>query len=149
MNVKNLFHFLLIIFCTSGGCSSAGKPEAGQTGIEISLSRDSTSVELHHISRDILQSFQTDSLDEDQWQDFFAVYIEPADATLRDIQKPLKGTYHVSGSLISFTPAVAFKKGQTYYAQCYAKKLLIEPTDIIISRKLPSETAPVEKTFSF
>lgn len=145
-NVKNLFYFLGFISAIIFGCNQA--EQAGHsTGIVMKLSDDSASVELHQIDQDVLTTFLSDTIDSTQWHNFFAVYEEPADEALRDVQKPLTGTYTIKDSVIRFTPAMPFKKGQAYFAHCYAKRYFFEAVDMVKSRKMPSRTEPLEIKF--
>ena len=147
MKLKNLFHIILIIFLIFYGCSQAERKQTSDRGLSLRLSADSSAVELFNIPVHIIEEFRSDSLETSQWENFFAVYEEPADPELRDLQKALEGAYEIRDSLVRFMPSAAFKKGGIYFARCYAKKLLQEPQDLISSRKLPYTEASVEYKF--
>lgn len=136
MKMKNLFYIMLIIFLASVGCGPAQDRINASTGVRIALSADSTSVELQNISSYAIAEFRADSLGTEQWKDFFAVYEEPADKEMRDFQDALDGSYLVLDSLVQFTPAAGFKKGQAYFSRCYTRELMQEPEDIISQRDL-------------
>lgn len=147
MKLKNLFHIISIIFLTFYGCGQAEREQTSATGISLRLSIDSAAVELYNIPVYIIEEFRSDSLEVSQWENFFAIYEEPADPELRDLQTPIEGVYEIRDSVVRFVPAAAFKAGGIYFARCYAKKLLQEPQDLISSRKLPYTEALVEYKF--
>ncbi|WP_026897273.1 hypothetical protein [Daejeonella oryzae] len=149
MKVENLFYIILFIFLSLNGCLPSETADDNSTLLVIKLSQDSSSVELHGIPADVLADFKADSLTEKEWNSFFAVYLEPANPELREIQRPLKGTYQVIGSMVSFTPLEFFQKKHSYFVHCYARKLFVEPADIIKSGKLPSKNSVQEVVFDF
>ncbi len=136
MKLKNLFYIPAIIFLTSLGCGQAEKETNTGTGVRISLSADSSSVELQNIPAYAITEFLADSLGTEQWKDFFAVYEEPSDQEMRDFQNAVDGSYLVMDSIVRFTPAGGFKKGQPYFSRCYTRELMQEPEDIISTRDL-------------
>ena len=147
MNFKNVFHAILFILVIFYGCKQSAKKE---TSLIIKVSADSIGVELHNIPSFIIDNFAADTLTQAHWKSFFAVYKEPGNPELRDIQAPLKGTYSIKDSLIIFTPDAGFIKGNKYFVQCYAKKLLLEPQDLISNnKKLLSAGGFIEYKFQF
>jgi hypothetical protein len=149
MKVENLFHIISFIFLIASGCKSPGQSENNSTLLTIKLSQDSSAVELHGIPSEVLAEFKSDSLSEKEWRSFFAIYKVPADPELRDIERPVKGDYVINDSIVNFTPTEPFHKKQSYFVQCYARKLFVEPEDIVKSRKLPSRSSVQEVTFDF
>ena len=149
MKVEILFHIISFIFLIACGCKSPGQSTNNSTSLIIRLSPDSLAVELHGVPSEVLADFKSDSLTEKEWNSFFAIYKVPSDPELRDIERPLKGDYVVKDSIVNFMPAEPFHKKQSYFVQCYARKLFVEPEDIIKSRKLPSRSSVQEVVFDF
>ncbi len=139
---------MLFIFPILYACKQSAK-ETSDTGIVIQVSADSTGVELHNIPSFILNNFKTDSLAQHKWKSFFAVYEDPKDSELRDIQSPLKGTYTAKDSLIIFIPHAGFKKNQKYFAECYTKEILLKSQNLFESKKLMSSGGFIEYKFQF
>ncbi len=146
--MKNVFYFMLFIFSICYACRQSA-PKTPATGIIIKISADSTGIELRNIPSFITDNFNTDTLEQRKWKNFFAIYEEPNDPELRDIQPPVKGTYSVKNDLITFIPDSSFKKGQKYFAMCYAKKMLLEPQNLLKSRKILSTGGFIEYKFRF
>ena len=149
MKVENLFHIISFIFLIASGCKPPVQSANNSTLLVIRLSPDSSAVELRGVPSEVLADFKSDSLTEKEWNSFFAIYKVPADSELRDIERPLKGIYVIKDSIVNFTPAEPFHKNQSYFVQCYARKLFVVPEDIIKSRKLPSRSSVQEETFDF
>ena len=149
MKVENLFHIISFIFLIASGCKPPVQSANNSTSLVIRLSQDSSAVELHGVPAEVLADFKYDSLTEKEWNSFFAIYNVPADPELRDIERPVKGSYVIKDSIVNFTPAEPFHKKQSYFVQCYARKLFVEPEDIIKSRKLPSRNSVQEVVFDF
>lgn len=147
MKFRNLFHIMLIIFLTINGCNSDEKPQVLVRGMQMRLTADSNGIELYNIPEYVIDEFRIDSLDEEQWKNFFAVYEETVDPELRDLQPALNGSYDVAKDLIQFKPETAFRKGVSYFARCYMKKLLQDPQDIISKRRLSSSEGFIEYKF--
>lgn len=147
MKLKILFYISAIFFLTLLGCRGSQTAKTPNSGIKIRLSTDSSSVELYNIPLNILEELGSDSLDEDQWKDFFAVYEDTADTEMRDYQPALDGSYSVKDSLIEFIPNDKFTKGQSYFSRCYTKDILEEPEDIISKRDLSSTGGYLEHKF--
>jgi len=136
MKLKNLFYISVIIFLTYYGCGPAEKEIKANTGVRIELSRDSSAVELQRIPSYAIKEFLADSMETQQWQNFFAVYEEPLDKEMRDFQPAIEGDYLVKDSLVSFIPTIGFKKGISYFSRCYTRELMQEPEDILATRDL-------------
>ena len=149
MKVENLFHIILFIFIIASGCKPPAQSTNNSTFLIIRLSPDSSAVELHGVPAEVLADFKSDSLTEKEWNSFFAIYKVPADPELRDIERPVTGVYQVKDSVVNFTPKDPFLKKQSYFVQCYARKLFVEPEDIVKSRKLPSRNSVQEVVFNF
>lgn len=115
--------------------------------VQINLSADSSEVELHHVRQDVLEYLQSDSIGEKEWQGFFSVYPTPVDPEMRDFQEPLPGNYQVRDSAIVFTPEKEFEKDSLYFARCYSRQLMEEPSDLVMGRKLLVESEFVEFDF--
>lgn len=148
MKLKNLFHIPAIIFLTLSGCGSADTMKTANSGIKIRLTPDSSAVELYSIPLNILEELRADSLEANQWKDFFAVYEEPEDVEMRDFQTAIDGAYIVKDSLIVFVPNKSFTKGRSYFSRCYTKDILEEPEDIISKRELSPIGGFLEYKFS-
>ncbi|MDB5012084.1 MAG: hypothetical protein JWQ25_286 [Daejeonella sp.] len=145
MKIKYLFFILLTV--VSLKCSnSENKSHLDSTDIKIKLSSDST-VEFYPLPDYALSILKSDSLSQEQYENLFAVYAEAKDESIRDLQEPVQGNYYITDTSIIFKPHVAFKKNQKYIATCYIKKLLVEPTNIIRSQKLPGKDKSVELHF--
>lgn len=143
MKIANLFVVLLgSAIAFSSGC---GKSNPSETGLEITLSSDSTSVQLTKISEVIIEELKKDTLDQEQWNNLLAVYTEPYDG----LAAPLDGTYSFSDSKIIFTPSTRFEKGKTYKVESYIKRLHFEPEQIITGSRSPFKQEMIEKRFSF
>jgi hypothetical protein len=136
MKLKHLFYINAIIFLTLLGCGGAETTKTANSGIRIRLSSDSSSVQLYNIPLNIVEELRADSMANDQWKDFFAVYEEIADKEMRDFQPAIEGSYAVRDSLVEFIPAEAFAKGKAYFSRCYTRDILEEPEDIISKRDL-------------
>ena len=148
MKLKNLFYIPVIILLTIFGCGHKETTKTANSGIKIRLSSDSTSVELYNIPLNITEELQADSMEADQWKDFFAVYEETSDKEMRDFQSAIDGSYTVKDSLVEFIPAKGFEKGKAYFSRCYTKDILEEPEDIISKRELSSTDGFLEYKFT-
>ena len=147
MKFKILFHISLIFFLTLHACRSDEVRQQPED-MGIRLSPDSSALELYNVPDHITEQLSADSLNSEQWKNFFACYPEPADSDLRDFQHPLDGSYMVRDSVFSFIPADTLAKGQAYFARCYTRQLLRKPQDIIAKRKLSSSEGFIEYRFS-
>ena len=148
MKLKNLFYISAIIFLTLSGCREKETVKTANSGIKIRLSPDSSSVELYNIPLNIAEELRKDSMENDRWKDFFAVYEETTDKEMRDFQTAMDGAYTVKNSLVEFIPAISFKKGKAYFSRCYTKDILEEPEDIISKRELSSTGGFLEYKFT-
>ncbi len=147
MKLKNLFHITIFFFLTFNSCKQEKIKENASSAMQIRLSADNTAIELHNIPAYIIDEFQADSLQNSQWENFFAVYEDIPDPEMRDFQPALLGSYVIVDGLVRFTPGSDFRKGTSYFARCYTKSLLREPQDIISSRKLFSTGDFIEYQF--
>ncbi len=148
MKLKNLFYIPAIIFLTLSGCGETETTKTANSGIKIRLSSDSSSVELYNIPLNITEELREDSMETEQWKDFFAVYEETSDQEMRDFQTAIDGVYTVSDSLVEFIPTNGFAKGKAYFSRCYTKDILEEPEDIISKRDLSSADGYLEFRFT-
>ena len=148
MKFENLFHIMLICFLALGACEQKAATDGALESVKFSLSADSSGVELHKLSADVLDFLQSDTLTEKQWQAFFGVYPEPGDPELRDFQKALPGNYRLMDSVIIFSPAERFRKDSVYFARFYKRNILAKPSDVILGdRGLSAENDIVEFVF--
>ena len=148
MKMKDLFHIILIIFITFYGCSQKKQEKRADQEMKIRLFADSSGIELYNISEQITNQFILDSIKNEQWKDFFAVYEETTDQEMRDFQNALDGYYTIKDSLVEFIPSAGFKKGTSYFSRCYTRELLQEPEDIISTRDLSPTDGFIEFKFN-
>jgi hypothetical protein len=132
MKVENLFHIILIFLVGLSSCSRKSAEQAPEQSIRISLSEDSSGVELHGLDADVLEWLGTDTLGEKEWQGFFAIFSDQGDPELRDLQRPLAGEYRVKDRMILFVPAEKFKPDSVYFARYYSRDILEKPSDLIM-----------------
>jgi hypothetical protein len=144
--VENLFRIIIISFLISTSCGQKQSPIALKPDVFISLSADSTTIELHRIPKDVLNYFKSDSIESKEWASFFAVYPDSKNIELRDFQPVLSGTYRVNDSLIVFKPDISFKSDSAYFARCYNHELWFEPSKIISASKSYGP-APIAELF--
>ena len=128
-------------------CNPKPSPGALQKGVHISISADSSSVELHKLEPDVLEYLQEDSLTVKEWQSVFAVYQDVNDPELRDLQPALEGKYFVRDSVIIFLPKEGFKNDSVYYARFYSPQILMKPSDVIGEGNLSKRAEVVEFSF--
>lgn len=136
MKLKNLFHISVIILILFNSCRQETVQQNIQKTVIISLSPDSTSIELIGLQSLVLEELRTDSLPDSLWTNFFAVYEEPTDPEMRDFQPALEGIYTIEGKQIRFTPKDNFRENHLYFARCYTKLLLQDAEDLIETREL-------------
>lgn len=84
----------------------------------------------------MIEEFRSDSLENTEWINFFAVYMDTSDQEMRDFQSAMEGNYTIDDGMVRFKPETEFKPGVSYFARCYTKMLLRKPEDIISTRKL-------------
>lgn len=128
-------------------CTQEDKKESLVNSLLMTLSTDSTAVELSGLTTDILEELQTDSLEDAHWVNFFAVYEEPMDPEMRDFQPALEGNYLIEDSLIRFKPNERFKSGVAYFSRSYTRLLLQDAEDLLEKRKLFSSDGFIEYKF--
>lgn len=148
MKFKILFYFLLIIFLYSFGCGNSQPPKAKGRGIGIRLTKDSSGVELYRVPLNLVEELMADSMEFDQWRNFFAVYTDTSDTEMRDFQQALPGTYHFTDSIILFKPEKGFIRGKSYFSRCYTRDILEEPEDILATRDLTPTDGFIEYRFT-
>jgi hypothetical protein len=132
MKFENLFHIVLICFLVLTACRGNREQNLHGKQVRFSLSPDSSAVALQGLPADVLEYLGSDTLAEKEWQAFFGVYPEPEDPELKDIQRPVSGSYSVKDSIILFVPAEAFKKDSLYFARFYSRSILAKPSDVIM-----------------
>jgi len=147
MKFEKILHIILIGIPYLSACSSHPSPDVLQKGVHISLSADSSSVELHRVQPDVLAYLQGDSLSRKDWQSLFAVYPDSPDPELRDLQIPLEGDYVLRDSTIVFLPHEGFKKDSAYFARFYSRKILGTPSDVVLEGNLSGQAKTVEYKF--
>ena len=147
MKVENLFHIILISLLVMTACNSKPAPQAKQKEVHISLSADSSTVELHMLQPDVLEYLQRDSLTRKEWQNVFAVYPDVTDPELRDLQPALEGDYLVKDSIIVFLPKEGFKNDSAYFARFYSPQILMKPSDVIMEGNLSRRAEIIEFNF--
>lgn len=148
MKMNNLFQISAIIFLfSSNACKQQDKKEKSFYSPLITLSSDSSTLELSGLSTDILEELRSDSLTDTLWVNFFAVYEEPIDTEMRDFQPALQGNYHIEDSLIRFKPKGKFKSGNAYFSRSYTKMLLQDSEDLLKKRELFSSDGYIEYKF--
>ncbi|NEU08990.1 hypothetical protein GZH53_11760 [Flavihumibacter sp. R14] len=148
MKVENLFHLILICFLGLMACSNKKALNTPHEKVRFSLAADSSAVEMHGLSSDVLDYLGSDSLGEKEWQSFFSVYPDHGDPELKDLQRPLAGQYLLKDSVISFVPAEEFKKDSVYFARFYTRNILGKPSDLVMDGRGLSEQAEIVE-FSF
>ncbi len=146
--MKYLFYNITTIFLTILGCGQAEDQKKVEPGMQIRLLADSTGLELYNIPLQVTQVFTADSMKNEQWKDFFAVYKETSDLEMRDFQNAVDGSYTVKDASIEFIPSKGFEKGSFYFSRCYTRELLQEPEDIISTRDLSPTDGFLEYKFN-
>ncbi|MDB5121459.1 MAG: hypothetical protein JWN56_2677 [Sphingobacteriales bacterium] len=143
MKIRDLFFiFSMIMFVK---CTYSEKiSNLNATNIKIKLSSDNKNVEFYPLPDYALRILKSDSLSQKQYENLFAVYLETNDEDIRDLQEPIQGTYYITDTSIIFSPKSEFKKNQAYYAICNIKNLLLDPSEIITSQKMPGRESPVQ-----
>lgn len=136
MKFENLFHILLFFLLAVVSCKLKPSDPGIQNHVQIKLSADSSAIELYHAHTELLEYLKQDTLSGKQWQSFFAIYADPGEEELREIQKPLEGKYMLQDSLIIFVPGEKFKKGASYFARYYNRHVLDKASDVIRERNL-------------
>jgi hypothetical protein len=146
MKFSKWFNISLIFLIYS--CSQGKSTIEEGSDIKISLSADSTELILSNIPSYVLDEFREDSLDNNLWTNFFAVYKDTSDLEMRDYQPALEGTYAITDSSITFKPKLAWSTDNFYFARCYTKTLLRKPEDIISQRTINPSGDFIEFKFS-
>ena len=147
MKFENLFHIILFSFLVLTSCSGKQSPVALGSDVYINLSHDSSAIELHRISKDVLDYFRSENIKKKEWESFFAVYSNPIDEELRDFQPPIEGKYSIMDSLIIFKPETDFKPDSSYFARCYSHNLLSKPSDIMVGKNFTGQKPVAELIF--
>lgn len=147
MKIENLFHIILFSLLVLSGCDQKAPNISFTKQLYISLSEDSSAIELHKVRPDVLEYFTSDSISEKDWKGFLSIYPETNDLETRDLQKPLDGKYIVRDSLIVFIPDPEFQKGSSYFVRVYSKDIISKPADIILGGKLQQQSKPLEFVF--
>jgi hypothetical protein len=144
----NKWFYIFIAFLLISSCNQEKSMNGTSSEFKISLSKDSTELILSNIPLYMMDEFREDSLDNDLWTNFFAVYRDTSDQEMRDFQPPIKGNYNLLDSSISFKPELDWALNEDYFARCYTKILLRAPADILSSRKVNTNEGYIEFKFS-
>lgn len=147
MKIENLFQFILISFLAVTACNADTTTGVPPQRMSLSLSADSSAVELRQVPEHILEYFQSDSLSQKEWQSFFSVYPDASNPELRGLQAAIAGRYVLHDSTIVFIPQEKFQKDSAYYARCYTRSLLATPSDIIKGKNISSDAEFIEFDF--
>lgn len=145
MKFSNWFHIFLIFLLYS--CNTEKSTEAVENDLEISLSADSSEVLLSNIPTYVLDELRADSLDNNLWTNFFAIYKDTSDVEMRDFQTALEGVYTISNGSVRFKPKLTWDSNGEYFARCYTKTLLRKPEDIISRRSINTRDGFIEFKF--
>ena len=143
MKFENLFHLMVICFFGLTACQGKPQKDTDKQDVRISLSDDSSVVELHDLPLDVLDYLGSDTLGEKEWQGFFAVYPDPGDPELKDLQRPVSGSYSVKDKIILFIPTKEFKKDNVYFARFYMRNILAKPSEVVMGERGLSAPAEV------
>lgn len=148
MKLDKLAHsiFMISLFLVAA-CQSKPTAPSLANQVQIRLSADSSSVELHAVRPDVVDYLKSDSIGLKEWQSFFSVYPAPADPEMRDFQRPLPGSYRVRDTTIVFIPNEQFEKDSLYFVRCYSRQIMDEPSDLVMGEKLSVATEFVEFEF--
>lgn len=145
---RNLLVYLFFIVMIPTGCNNLNST-ADEVDLKIKLSSDSSSILLCNLPPDLLAEFEKHPADTNILSRFFAVYEEPSDPDLKDLQKPIAGKYELQQNTLAFKPQQAFKKGQAYYAQVYIKKMSLNPISMLQNKAWKDKGKPVEFKFRY
>lgn len=145
MKFSNWFHIFLIFLLYS--CNTEKSTVAVENDLEISLSADSSEVILSNIPTYVLDELRADSLDNNLWTNFFAIYKDTSDVEMRDFQTALEGVYTISNGSVRFKPKLTWDSNGEYFARCYTKTLLRKPEDIISRRSINTRDGFIEFKF--
>jgi len=138
----------MFFFLALNSCKQEMPKDKVGSELKISLSDDNSEVVLSKVPSYMIEEFRSDSLDNTEWMNFFAVYKDTSDQEMRDFQSSLEGNYTIADGMVRFKPYTEFKPGVSYFARCYTKMLLRKPEDIISTRKLFTSGDYIEFKFS-
>lgn len=139
-----IFIVFLFLFCS---CSQKKPTNELTNDLKISLSPDSSQLILSNIPSYVIDEFRQDSLDNNLWTNFFAVYKDTTDLEMRDFQSAIEGTYQITDSSIIFKPQNDWSLNNFYFARCYTKTLLKKPEDILSRRTISPQNDFIEYRF--
>jgi hypothetical protein len=138
---QNLFAGLVIILLTYG-CSRQKEKEL-LPGLKITLSGDSTSIQITNVPRHVMEQLRADSLTQTNWRRIMAVYEEGNEV------RPVSGLYSLDSLRIIFSPAGGFKKGRTYLAECYIRNQPYNARQMATGRSNLFKPEVYRESFSF
>lgn len=148
MDVRNLLVFIIMnAMLLTAACREKTSETSSGKRVQISLSSDSSAVQLCHVRPDVLEYLKSDSLSLKEWQSFFSVFPTPKDPEMRDFQPSLPGSYSVRDTTIVFIPEEPFAKDSSYFARCFSRQIMDEPSDLLMGKKLSAESEFVEFDF--
>lgn len=136
MKLNNLFYIFMFFFLALNSCKQEIPKDKVSSELKIGLSDDSSEVVLYKVPSYMIEEFRSDSLENTEWINFFAIYKDTSDQEMRDFQSAMEGNYTIDDGMVRFKPETEFKPGVSYFARCYTKILLRKPEDIISTRKL-------------
>jgi hypothetical protein len=111
--MRQMKKVVFFLFMIGLGC----KHKAAAPAIHVALVDSNHSIQIIGLDNAIVQEINRDSIS--GWQTLMPVYHMPADADMKDYQKPQPGKYIVKDSTVIFTPDTPFLKQQTYFVRYY------------------------------
>ena len=103
---------ILALFCLA--CTHKSKTPA----IHISLVNNNRSVKISGLDYAIISEINRDSV-AGIWQGLLPVFRMPADTDMKDYQPAQPGKYHLTDSVVVFTPDTPFAKNQAYFVRYF------------------------------
>lgn len=148
MKNSKWFHLFLVFLLATYSCTQEKTTSEFKEGVKIALSTDSSALLLSNLPISVIEELEQDSLDNNLWTSFFAVYRDTSDLEMRDFQPVIEGSYTIADGKILFKPTKTWERNTNYFARCYAKTLLRSPEDILARRKIKPIDDFIEFKFS-
>jgi hypothetical protein len=104
-------------------------------------------VELYPIPDYAIAEIKSDTLIESQYTSLLSVYKDSGSKDLQIIEKPIAGQYHFTDSSLIFTPFENLRRNGCYIAISYIRQVKVNPTDVILTKRLPGRETPTEISF--